>query len=273
MSSIIFSLVAVSNPSAQAPPPGVPEPGLIIYGSVTNLNGNYGIISSPTLWNISGGGSSVTVTSTIVVVANSGQYFHVTRVPFESRTVSSQTFNATSNTLPLVNGVTYTRAAAVKGTNATIVSSSRNMLGTFTFSSADRGLIERVNLTVNLPGITFQDWLGRYPGLPVNQRGENDDPDGDGMTNFAEYRAGTDPTKRDSVFEFIDIKPNAAGGIEIRWSSASGKKYSVERAKDLGGTFQVLEFNVDGSKTEPFTAYQDTNATGVGPYFYRLTVQ
>ena len=157
-----------------------------MYGSVTNVNGNYPLISSETLWSISGGGSSVTLTSTVVNV--NGQYFHVTRVPFETRTVSGQTFTPMPNTLPLTSGVNYTRVATVKGTNVTLVSSSRNMLGTFTFNAVDRGLIERVNLTVNLSGITFQDWLALYPGLPLNQRGQNDDPDGDGMSNFAEYR-------------------------------------------------------------------------------------
>ena len=173
--------------------------------------------------------------------------------------------------MPLTSGVNYTRVATVKGTNATIISSSRNMLGTFTFNAVDRGLIERVILTVNLSGITFQDWLVLYPGLPLNQRGQNDDPDGDGMSNFAEYRAGTDPTKRDSVFEFIDIKPNPSSGIDIRWSSASGKTYSVERSEDLGSNFDVLQSNIVA--TPGTNTLRDATATGTGPYYYRLTVE
>lgn len=240
-----------------------------MYGSVTNVNGNYPLVSSETFWSISGGGSSVTLTSTVVNV--NGQYFHVTRVPFETRTVSGQTFTPTPNTLPLTSGVNYTRVATVKGTNATIISSSRNMLGTFTFNAVDRGLIERVNLTVNLSGITFQDWLALYPGLPLNQRGQNDDPDGDGMSNFKEFRAGTDPTKRDSVFEFIDIKPNPSSGIDLRWSSASGKTYSVERSEDLGSNFDVLQSNIVA--TPGTNTLRDATATGTGPYYYRLTVE
>lgn len=249
--------------------PGLPEPGLVMYGPVTNVNGNYALVSAPTVWRASGVGSSVTITSTVAGV--NGQYFHITRIPFETRSVSGQPFTPTANTLPLTTGGTFTRSATVKGQAATIVYSSRGMLDSFTFGPAERGLIERVHLTVNIPGMTYEDWLALYPGLPADQRGSNDDPDHDGASNAAELHAGTNPTRGDSVFRFVDLRPDPDGSLWLLWSSVAGKTYAIERSEDLGAGFTVLQAAIPA--TPGTNTFHDATATGVGPYFYRLTAE
>jgi hypothetical protein len=264
VSSMILSVACLGQTI-----PGLPEPGLIIYGPVTNTSGNLAISSFPTIWRTSGGGSSVTVTS--VVASLNGQYFHITRLPFETRYVSGQALGITPNTLPLTNGVTFTRSATVKGQPATIVSSSRGMLDQFTFSVGDRGLVERVVLSVNLPAMTYDEWIAQYPSIPANQRGKNDDPDGDGLTNWGEFVAGTDPTLANSSFRFVDLRPDLDGSLWLLWSSVAGKTYSIQRAESLGSNFNLLKASIPA--TPGTNTFHDTSATGPGPYFYRLTVE
>ena len=190
---------------------GIPEPGLFMYGSITNGAGGLPLPPTSVTWQISGGSDLVTVTSTFVVV--NGQSFHVARVPFETRSAGSTSFGHRPNVLGLTKTpITFGRAVRVNSTNATIVSSSRGAFATFTFSAADRGLAERVDLQINLPG------------QPAS------DTDGDGMPDWAEVIAGTNPSDPASVFKAsTDVQPAVGGSLIIRWSSVAGKMYSVYR--------------------------------------------
>jgi hypothetical protein len=228
---------------------GIPEPGLVMYGVVTNGNGGVPVGQGNVQWSVTGGGSSVTLNSTIANV--NGQYFYVARIPFETRAASGGAFTPTPNTLPLTDATTaFSRSATVLGTNATIAPPA---LSSFNFSKADRGQIERVDLLVN---------LAVDPAL---------DSDGDGVPNWAEQMAGTNPFDANSVFKAsTDIQPAPGGGLMIKWSSVTGKTYSIHRTTSLGQGFAVLSANL--SATAPQNQYTDSTATGAGPYFYRIQV-
>jgi hypothetical protein len=243
-----------------------------MYGSVTNT---YGGANSPLLagtvnWTVSGNGSNVFVSGTIVNV--NGQFFYIARVPFETRSLGgSPIFSATPNTLELLAppGITYTRSATADGSNTVITASSRGTLASFPFSATDRGLVERVDLQVSLPGETFQQWALRIFG--TTNVDPNADPDHDGMTNYQEYLAGTDPLDPHSVFMFVDIRPDALGGIDVRWQSATNKVYTLKRAGGLNQTFVNLQTHI--SATPGTNVVRDATATGSGPYFYWLLLE
>ncbi|MCW5550970.1 MAG: hypothetical protein KIS67_02270 [Verrucomicrobiae bacterium] len=61
----------------------IPEPPLIIYGSVTNTSGASVLTNGAVAWSVGGGGSSTTVSATIANL--NGQFFHLARLPFETR--------------------------------------------------------------------------------------------------------------------------------------------------------------------------------------------
>lgn len=248
-------LVALlANVPCQAQPTlGIPEPGLLMYGSVTNAAGGLPLPPTAITWQISGGSDLVTVNSTVVVV--NGQSFHVARVPFETRAAGNTNFGRTPNLVGLSRTpVTYARAVRVNGTNATVVSSSRGSLATFTFSAADRGIAERVDLQVN------------FPGQPAP------DTDGDGVPDWAEVIAGTNPADPTSVFKAsVDMQPALGGGVILRWSSVADKTYSVYRTTDLAQPYSALTNGLIA--TPPQNQFVDSTATGPGPFFYRVQVE
>jgi len=228
---------------------GIPEPALVLYGSVTNTAGAFLLTSSGVNWTSVGAGSSASVSSTIASV--NGQFFYVARIPFETRLAGNLTFTPSPNTLPLTaTPAAFIRSATVNGIVATLAPSAST---NFAFSKADRGRIERVDLLVHLP---------TDPEL---------DSDGDGMSDQAEAIAGTDPKDANSVFKAsTDLQPAPGGGFVIQWSSVAGRTYSIHRTTDLVQGFTPLSGSL--AATPPSNAFTDTTATTFGPFFYRIQV-
>lgn len=98
-----------------------------------------------------------------------------------------------------------------------------------------------------------------------------EDPDGDGMNNFGEYIAGTDPRDHLSVLSLKDIYRVSDGVVLLKWHSVLERIYSVRRSRDFGGAYDLLRTSITG--TPPENIYLDTSATGFGPYFYRVQVE
>jgi hypothetical protein len=108
-------------------------------------------------------------------------------------------------------------------------------------------------------------WLQQY-GLPLD---DSTDTDGDGMNNWQEWIAGTDPTSADSV---LRLQPPAVAlpGLVLRWSSDTSHTYFVESATNLDGpqAFSLLGTNIPGLAGT--TTYTDTSALSQPAVFYRV---
>jgi hypothetical protein len=61
----------------------------------------------------------------------------------------------------------------------------------------------------------------------------NDDPDHDGMSNFAEFWAGTDPLDSSSCLAISTTSLVSGGHIQIGWQTVAGKTYMVQYSADL----------------------------------------
>ena len=110
----------------------------------------------------------------------------------------------------------------------------------------------------------FQIWANTHiPNAAL--RGQTDDPDGDGQTNYAEYLAGTDPNDASSLFKLVGVA-REGGQWRIYWSSVSNKVYSVLRGSALPD-FSVLQTNL--SATPPTNSWLDGSASGAA-WFYRV---
>lgn len=114
-------------------------------------------------------------------------------------------------------------------------------------------------------------WAQEY-GLPTDGSADYLDSDGDGMNNWQEWHAGTDPTNPSSVLKMMPVA-NASTGLQVVWQSVSGKDYWIERSTNLSvhPAFSTIQTNYFVNTT--VATFNDKTATNGGPYFYRVGVQ
>jgi hypothetical protein len=97
-----------------------------------------------------------------------------------------------------------------------------------------------------------------------------DDPDGDGFTNYEEYLAGTDPMDPDSDFVVVTVTPLADGTVQLTWPSVPGRVYVVERASGMNEEF--VSVSGDLPANPPTSTWVDATLQG-GNAFYRVAVK
>jgi hypothetical protein len=133
-------------------------------------------------------------------------------------------------------------------------------------SAADR-------FTYQAPLDPFHAWLASY-GLPSNGSADYADSDGDGMNNWQEYLAGTNPTNASSVFRITSGQVISGPHFVLQWSSVSNRLYDVMSATSLGtgsGMFVPLPGATNLVGTPPVNTWTDSVSRPT-PAFYRLNV-
>jgi hypothetical protein len=112
-------------------------------------------------------------------------------------------------------------------------------------------------------------WAQQY-GLPTDGTVDYADTDGDHMSNYAEWKAGTVPTNAASVLALQSPATANSTGIKVTWQSVSGVTYYLQSSTNFPA-FTSIQSNLVGLAGS--TSYTDTTATNGGPYFYRVGVQ
>ena len=114
-------------------------------------------------------------------------------------------------------------------------------------------------------------WAQQY-GLPTDGTADYVDSDSDGMNNWQEWRAGTNPTNAASALN-LTSPTNSLSGNKVTWQSVSGVTYYLQRGTNLAAQppFTSLVSNLVGQAV--LTSYTDSTATNATPYFYRVGVQ
>lgn len=103
--------------------------------------------------------------------------------------------------------------------------------------------------------------------------GSGSDYDEDGYSNYDEWVAGSDPTKKHSVFSVDDVTiATGTESVEITWQAIAKRQYSVFWAADLGDEFSLLSGGIIPSQSGTFV-FSDTEHTAFPVGFYRVTVR
>ncbi|MBI3416366.1 MAG: lamin tail domain-containing protein [Verrucomicrobia bacterium] len=107
-------------------------------------------------------------------------------------------------------------------------------------------------------------------GLDLNDaRDAAHDEDDDGLNNFQEYLAGTDPFDPSSVLS-LSIARLPTGKPRLTFAAAAGKSYSVQFRGDLNtGVWEKL-FDIEAPATPSVIEREDTALIGTSVRFYRL---
>lgn len=119
-----------------------------------------------------------------------------------------------------------------------------------------------------------QTYFGHVDPRADDQSRAGDDPDGDGQTNLAEYTFGSHPLVGSSAIA-LQIEQLVSGGIELRFPSVAGRRYSLEinDALGAGGLWMPLVGFTDVTGTGGVLSYVDSALPVARAYRLRGRVQ
>jgi subtilisin family serine protease len=121
--------------------------------------------------------------------------------------------------------------------------------------------------TNGLPDWWELQYFGHLTGSDPNA-----DADHDGLSNLAEWLAGTNPTNASSVLRLTAIPTNNPNAYVVRWPSVAGKYYRLERATNLlTGFNSVVQTNI--AATAPTNTATDTAILPGNTRLYRVGVE
>jgi hypothetical protein len=271
---LLAALAFSCGTANSAIPPGVPEPGLVIWGSVVNqTDATQAVPIQSAHWSVTDGTKTAVYSGqtrpAVRIVSLGGQSYYILQVPFDTRQfggialsdpiaqgIDSFELKAASppayTLTPTINGV----LASVRSVNgAPAVGESFPITG---FTSQTRGRVVRVDLAILPPADTYELWAAAMFGnANLPQAARTADPDGDGMTNEQEWAAGTDPLSVESVLQVLTLSiDSGANEAVLSWSSVAGKNYVIQGASATEGPWFDL--------TAPLTGLDEATAVNVG---------
>ena len=114
------------------------------------------------------------------------------------------------------------------------------------------------------------DWEMAY--FSTLDRDGTGDFDGDGATDLAEFRAGTDPTNAGSVLRVLKVTSLPGGAKSVLWAAEPGRRYQVQFKRRLTEVVWS-ELGEPVTATSTTGAKQDPDAVADPGRFYRVLLE
>ncbi len=149
------------------------------------------------------------------------------------------------------------------------VSGSPNGVSLFPVRSGN-GLVAMANRPTPVWNDGIPDaWRLKYFGTLNDLRSAADvDADGDGLSNYEEYKLGTNPLDPNDSLRIQAVQNGR--GVKLRFHTASGKLYKVEASSDLQpGTWLPVLSNVAGTGND----VELPDPGGAHSFYYRVRLQ
>ena len=194
------------------------------------------LIDDVSITNTAGGG-------TIVIMKNLGQGSFTLGGPI------SQTGTAALTTISNAPSGPYTVDFSDVAFYTTPDSQSNYLSdnGTITFSG------NYTMIDVNHNGIS-DAWEKYYFGGVSTNRTRTTDSDGDGMSDYAEFIAGTNPTNAASNLRFLSTAAQTNGMVKFQWSAVPGRLYQVDVSTNAGVWTPVTDWQQAEASPMTFVA-------------------
>jgi hypothetical protein len=167
--------------------------------------------------------------------------------------------------------VTFTFEDIINSTNAFSVFDVDNTLYTgtggqsFTFENTNQFL----TFFPLLPHGTPVPWLQYYGYTGNYGNAEIQDPDQDGMLNWQEYRANTNPTNAASKFVIRGISRRSDGRWQVTFSTSTNRTYRLDSSSDLRN-WSTVQDNVPGISQD--VTIVDPRYVPTNSLYYRVLV-
>jgi len=247
---------------------------LLWYGKVLTSSGGATVrLTTGTLvWQIESlaGGPPIAIATALTNINQ--QFSFALRVPCETPEPGA---SASTNVINLTTPASRYRRVTVTldGQPLSLISAASEVSPLPT----DRGRSERIDLQlgtalIDSDGDGLADaWeLQHFGNLNSNAAG---DPDGDGVNNLHEFRAGTNPTDPSSRFEVMEIS-KVPNGISIQWTSQANRRYRVKRSSNLlTPPAQYSEVRSGLTATPPMNQFIDTTTGTNAQCFYLIEIE
>jgi PKD repeat protein len=267
--SATFNVVATGIPTPNyqwlkngATITGQTSPTLIVSSAACGDAGTYSVIVS----NIAGSVTSSNATLTVIGTAPVTSFTAAPIVGTEPLGVTFQD-TSTSSSSPLSilwNFGDLTSTITTGG--ATVVHTYA--AGTYTVTlAASNACSTSTIVSNNLITVytAFQAWQIQYFGSTTNPAAAaNADPDGDGLSNLAEFLSGTDPTNSASGLHITYVTPSGSD-VVVTWATAGGTTNVVQStAGDGNGGYSTNFTDLSGLIIITGSGDTSTNYTDVG---------
>jgi serine protease AprX len=213
------------------------------------------LVDDVTITGVAGGG-------TIVITKNLGQgTFTLNGIIGQSGTAPSTTI---TNAPPGPYTVQFSDVAFYQ--TPPDQSQTLTNAGTITF----KGTYDFIDANQN--GIS-DAWEKYYFGSATTNRTQFTDSDGDGMSDYAEFIAGTDPTNAASKLVFLSATLLSNNLVQLEWAAIPGRLYQVQTSSLDYSNLQDWIPMTDWLQASDSPMYYATSRTNQGVHACRVQVR